>query len=232
MIRAEDAVGYPSSSQEDVNEYGSTSDGYRYKPEGLIKQSFSITTSTNVKLHLISYFARQDLDRLMAPTEDPRLKHVKIPEGLYPESASAQDSRVSSVSPHPMGAPRSDSYPYGPSYYNPGPSPPQQHQQQQQQLQHHQQQPLQHHQQHQRHPVYGPGPVHHHAPPPPPPPPSHRPGSYQLPPPHRSQPIPRPTQIQAQHYPSQLHARDIPYDRVAFGEDQRAIQVLDKRFAL
>lgn len=36
-------------------------DGYRYKPDGLMKQSFSITTNNNQHLHLISYFSRSSL---------------------------------------------------------------------------------------------------------------------------------------------------------------------------
>jgi len=33
-------------------------DGYRYKADGLVKQSFSITTSTGQHLHMISYYSR------------------------------------------------------------------------------------------------------------------------------------------------------------------------------
>ncbi|KAK2873424.1 cAMP-independent regulatory protein pac2, partial [Arthroderma sp. PD_2] len=44
-------------SDEDGGEGGEEGpDGYRYKPDGLMKQSFSITTSTGQHLHLISYY--------------------------------------------------------------------------------------------------------------------------------------------------------------------------------
>src|SRR6266480_1341646 len=63
-------------------------DGYRYKPDGLMKQSFSITTSNNQKLHLISYFARShpSSTTLNQPSNDPQLKHIRPAPGMYPES--------------------------------------------------------------------------------------------------------------------------------------------------
>lgn len=63
-------------------------DGYRYKPDGLMKQSFSITTVNHQKLHLISYFARSlsSSQDLMQPSADPQLKNIRIPPGMYPES--------------------------------------------------------------------------------------------------------------------------------------------------
>jgi len=46
----------------------------QYKPDGLIKQSFSITTSSGRKLHVISYFTKRDIreGRLRRVSEDPR----------------------------------------------------------------------------------------------------------------------------------------------------------------
>lgn len=46
----------------------------QYKPEGLIKQSFSITTTSGRKLHVISYFTKRDVreGRLRRVSEDPR----------------------------------------------------------------------------------------------------------------------------------------------------------------
>jgi len=63
-------------------------DGYRYKPDGLMKQSFSITTSTGQHLHLISYFSRvQDSNSGMPhPSSDPNLRSVKPSSEMYPES--------------------------------------------------------------------------------------------------------------------------------------------------
>ncbi|CAO3629370.1 unnamed protein product [Cunninghamella echinulata] len=58
-----------------------------YKPNGLIKQSFSICTATNQKIHLISYYSKSDVlnGRLALPTQDPHLSKIGIPKGLYPE---------------------------------------------------------------------------------------------------------------------------------------------------
>ncbi|KAK9471005.1 Gti1/Pac2 family-domain-containing protein [Dipodascopsis tothii] len=63
-------------------------DGYRYKPDGLMKQSFSIQTSTHLKLHLISYFCRSHVaaNDLKQPSHDPGLKHIRIPKGMYPDA--------------------------------------------------------------------------------------------------------------------------------------------------
>lgn len=63
-------------------------DGYRYKPDGLMKQSFSITNSSGQHLHLISYFSRPhpNAPDLPTPTSDPQLRHIVPPKGMYPES--------------------------------------------------------------------------------------------------------------------------------------------------
>lgn len=52
-----------------------------FKENGLIKQSFSITTQPNEKIHMISYYSEADLanSKLPCPTEDRRLeKTVKL----------------------------------------------------------------------------------------------------------------------------------------------------------
>lgn len=94
--------------------------GYRYKPGGLFKQSFSIVTANNLKFHLISYYTKEDVaeGRLLQPSMDPELKDIQIPIPLYPDTAPS----VANVSPplatgplghqwdytkqqqHPMGA--------------------------------------------------------------------------------------------------------------------------------
>lgn len=86
----------PGQSGEDSDENHELSDGqkyemtesYKYKVDGLIKQSFSITTSEDQKLHLISYYGRSQPNNvhLRPPTQDPALMHIQIPRGLYPES--------------------------------------------------------------------------------------------------------------------------------------------------
>lgn len=73
-------------------------EGYHYKPNGLMKQSFSITTSTNLKLHLISYFTKSSINDLPIPSRDPNLKHINIPKGLYPDHAAPLDQHHSA--PH------------------------------------------------------------------------------------------------------------------------------------
>lgn len=49
--------------------------GNLYKPDGLIKQSFSITTASNRKLHVISYFRKNDvrMGLLQRVSKDPRI---------------------------------------------------------------------------------------------------------------------------------------------------------------
>lgn len=73
-------------SDEDIEEGGP--DGYRYKPDGLMKQSFSITTSTGQHLHLISYYSRShsSITELCQPISDPQLRHIVPVKGMYPES--------------------------------------------------------------------------------------------------------------------------------------------------
>ncbi|KAK1142181.1 Gluconate transport-inducing protein [Aspergillus melleus] len=93
-------------------------DGYRYKPDGLMKQSFSITTSTGQHLHLISYYSRShpSAANLQQPSSDPNLRHVRPQKGLYPESTVNDQQNLPVVTrgpmqgaaypvpPHPMGA--------------------------------------------------------------------------------------------------------------------------------
>lgn len=92
-------------------------DGYRYKPDGLMKQSFSITTSNGQHLHLISYYSRShpSAANLQQPTSDPALRHVRPQKGLYPESTVNDQQNLPVVTrgpmagaaypitPHPMG---------------------------------------------------------------------------------------------------------------------------------
>lgn len=112
------AVGTPTSRAPD----GSTSrdapqdqdsggadgpDGYRYKPDGLTKQSFSITTSQGQHLHLISYFARSHLNSstLRQPNTDPTLRHIRPAKGMYPESTLQDHSNTPALTRSPMVAP-------------------------------------------------------------------------------------------------------------------------------
>ena len=69
-------------------------EGYRYKADGLMKQSFSITTSTGQHLHLISYFTKShsQSNELPQPSTDPQLRHLIPAKGLYPESSWSESS--------------------------------------------------------------------------------------------------------------------------------------------
>lgn len=108
-------------------------DGYRYKPDGLMKQSFSITTSTGQHLHLISYYARPHptAQGLNQPTNDPALRHIRPQKGMYPESTIHEQQNVPvvtrgptvgtpyAVSPHMAGYARNAPV-HPPSYAQPG----------------------------------------------------------------------------------------------------------------
>ncbi|KAG8529405.1 uncharacterized protein KY384_006042 [Bacidia gigantensis] len=83
-------------------------DGYRYKPDGLVKQSFSITTSSGNHLHLISYYSRTHpaSQQLNSPSTDPQLRHIRPAKGMYPESTVHEHQNIPAVTRSPMaGAP-------------------------------------------------------------------------------------------------------------------------------
>jgi hypothetical protein len=81
-------------------------DGYRYKPDGLMKQSFSITTQDGRHLHLISYFARQgNAANLPLPSQDPNLRNIRPQKGMYPEATLADPNAIPPVTRGPMGGP-------------------------------------------------------------------------------------------------------------------------------
>ena len=79
-------------------------DGYRYKPDGLMKQSFSITTSSGNHLHLISYYSRSHpaASNLSSPTSDPQLRHIRPQKGMYPESTVHENQNIPAVTRSPM----------------------------------------------------------------------------------------------------------------------------------
>ena len=98
-------------------------EGYRYKADGLMKQSFSITTSHGQHLHLISYYARDGRGppNLPDPSTDPALRHVTIPKGIYPESSVSETSvPVTTRGPmqrhSPYSQSRNDPPPYHQAY--------------------------------------------------------------------------------------------------------------------
>ena len=140
-------------------------DGYRYKPDGLVKQSFSITTSSGNHLHLISYYSRSHpaSQQLNSPSSDPALRHIHPAKGMYPESTVHEHQSIPPVTRSPMaGAPYS-TVPQMAGYARQGPS-----QWPQQQIYGWSPPPPQHAQQQYYGYQYAPSP--HSAPPPPPPP--------------------------------------------------------------
>lgn len=94
---------------------GGGPDGYRYKPDGLMKQSFSITTNNGQHLHLISYYSRSSASAqgLMQPSNDPQLRHIRPEKGMYPESTVHEQSNIPAVTRGPMGSP--SGYTHAPS---------------------------------------------------------------------------------------------------------------------
>lgn len=87
---------------------GEGPDGYRYKPDGLMKQSFSITTQSGQHLHLISYYSRSNSNNLPQPTNDAQLRHIRPPKNMYPESTVNEAQAVPAVTRGPMpGSPYS-----------------------------------------------------------------------------------------------------------------------------
>ena len=81
-------------------------DGYRYKPDGLMKQSFSITTSSGNHLHLISYYARShpNAGGLCNPSTDPQLRNLRPQKGMYPESTVHEQQSIPAVTKAPMAS--------------------------------------------------------------------------------------------------------------------------------
>jgi hypothetical protein len=104
---------------------GEGPDGYRYKPDGLMKQSFSITTSSGQHLHLISYYSRSNSSNLPQPTNDAQLRHIRPPKNMYPESTVNETQAVPAVTRGPMpGSPyNAAAHSMGPAspYVRPGP---------------------------------------------------------------------------------------------------------------
>lgn len=119
------------SSRSDAGSDEDGPDGYRYKPDGLMKQSFSITTTNGQHLHLISYYARASptATELQQPSNDPNLRHIRPSKTLYPESSVNESTNVPAVTRGPMaGSPYATAQipsPYTrPAAYPPGYPPP------------------------------------------------------------------------------------------------------------
>ncbi|CAG8492688.1 10645_t:CDS:2 [Funneliformis caledonium] len=90
---------YHSSTKKSMS---SANEQCRYKHGGLVKQSFSITTTAHQKLHLICYYTKADVinEKLQVPSHDDKLKGIIIPKGMYPETSNV-DERSISPNPYP-----------------------------------------------------------------------------------------------------------------------------------
>ncbi|KAI1130631.1 Gti1/Pac2 family-domain-containing protein [Nemania abortiva] len=95
----------PDSGRLSEDDQEGEPEGYRYKQDGLMKQSFSITTSQGQHLHLISYYARPlpGAPDLPQPSSDPALRSITPAKGMYPES-SLQESNPPALTRAPMQA--------------------------------------------------------------------------------------------------------------------------------
>ncbi|KAF3360756.1 hypothetical protein VD0004_g6404 [Verticillium dahliae] len=79
-------------------------EGYRYKADGLMKQSFSITTSAGQHLHLISYYSRPQPGSpdLLQPSTDSQLRNITPVKGMYPESSLHDSNPTPALTRAPM----------------------------------------------------------------------------------------------------------------------------------
>ena len=114
-------------SDSDIDNAGDDGpDGYRYKPDGLMKQSFSITTSTGNHLHLISYYSRSHPNAagLNSPTNDPTLRHIRPQKGMYPESTVHEQQNIPPVTRSPMAPTPYSTTPQMAGYARPNQHPP------------------------------------------------------------------------------------------------------------
>lgn len=100
----------PDSGQESEDERRSAEpDGYKYRLDGLIKQSYSLTTKDGKHMHLISYYSR-NADDLPQPSKCPEFNKMHIPPDIYPESSLNEGPSSGRVPMQPPSYP----HPHGP----------------------------------------------------------------------------------------------------------------------
>lgn len=97
-----DTASKEGATGDDSDDMQDGSESYKYKADGLVKQSFSITTSEDQRLHLISYYGRSHPHNssLRTPSTDPSLAKIQVPRGLYPESSAHDLTDTRSDRPH------------------------------------------------------------------------------------------------------------------------------------
>ncbi|CAG8498446.1 9007_t:CDS:2 [Diversispora eburnea] len=95
---------YHSSNKKSSSISSSATEQCRYKHGGLVKQSFSITTTSHQKLHLICYYTKADVinEKLQIPTHDEKLKIIHIPKGIHSGFNVNNDPMERSISPIPF----------------------------------------------------------------------------------------------------------------------------------
>ncbi|WEJ96771.1 Gluconate transport-inducing protein [Yamadazyma tenuis] len=98
------------------------SDKATIKKNGLIKQSFSLTTKQHEKLHLIGYYQDIEDADIPCPSTDPRLKDLKLNGNIYQEYLLYYD-QYSNYEQAEQPVLMYSGYPYAVSYYQPGLAP-------------------------------------------------------------------------------------------------------------
>ncbi|KAL5113795.1 Gluconate transport-inducing protein [Pleosporales sp. CAS-2024a] len=115
---------------------------YRYKPDGLMKQTYTVSWKIKPqndadadadsdakdkhvpRLHLISYYSRSNSNNLRQPTKDPLLKHIVAKDVVYTECTVTKNQPLPPVMPGPGPMPASPAaLEYSP-YVRPVPAPP------------------------------------------------------------------------------------------------------------
>lgn len=104
---------------------GSSSPVAVVKPDGLVRYSLLIETTTGQRLHLVSYVSsKTTTEELIQPSYDPFFKNLKIPFGLYPDTLVPTMHRQSPQHQQPVFSLANGCYPnpvqYAPrQFYSP-----------------------------------------------------------------------------------------------------------------
>jgi hypothetical protein len=83
-------------------------DSLKYKTGGLYKQSFSIVTASRLKLHLISYYTKEEIasGRLPQPSTDEQFEDIRIPIHMYPDTTPSGSNLSPAVTTSPLDTPQ------------------------------------------------------------------------------------------------------------------------------
>lgn len=99
------------------------SDSLKYKAGGLYKQSFSIVTANKLKLHLISYYTKDEIasGRLPQPSTDEQFEDIRIPIHMYPDTTPSGSNLSPAVTTSPLDTPQTAAVRLSPNYDQPPP---------------------------------------------------------------------------------------------------------------